>query len=280
MSQNSQAVHGYHHGMSGPSMSEGSPGRVATVWSRVPFAGWSLGGLLLFALVFQAWPLIAILGSVLLLALLGHGYERQRARRLLEFAPAGTGTWIGTVALYQAESLWGRSLPFWLSLSYSQDGYPARLTANAAGLQLHPGGWVFHRLARVKPALIPWTDVAGARSRPLGFRGSPEGATIRMVPTTAVTIDLVGPSADGHLPSLSAEEERELLRGVDINPDEQLAQADEDCGLSDEEQSRSERDIYGPDWRPGTEPLVLTTSEPRGLVDLVTTFSQGRPDRD
>jgi hypothetical protein len=243
------------------------------LWHRrlraVPAPAWPLSVILVSTLVFRVWWMAGFIVTTAGVVLCVQRATRGRVRRLqAEVVATGGGVWLGQMPVEEAEALWGESLPFLVSYSYFAEGYPVTLVADENGLTLSPRGLLLPRLGRLKPTLIPWTDQAGARSRRLGYN-SESGTTLWLVPLTKITIDLVGPSAAGHLWPMSEEEVENADGQGDFDPDP-----------SDEEDADDEafwRQSHGPDWRRGTEPLHFTTSEPTGLVDLVLLRSRGRP---
>lgn len=255
-------------------------------WRALPAPAWALGLLAVVGATAGLWELTAIVVAVSAAAYLAQVGQRGRARRLLrEHQATGGGAWVGLVPLIAAEELWGVRLPRWVLFGYDE-GLPVRLVADSAGVHLHPRGLVLPRLSRIAPASIPWSDLAGARSRALGLRTT-SGRSVRLVPMSAVTLDLVGTSADGRLPEPSTQELQKAFHRLGIETDEhgEPVLDEEPDALLHEEQERAERsdyyrDVYGADWQPGTEPLVLTTCEPTGLVELVAARHAGRPELD
>lgn len=243
-------------------------------------APWTLLGIVVFAGVAAlsgGWALGLSLAAVTAAVVAGQVAVRGRSRRLNHEAGPGGGVWLGWADAEQVEPLLGRPLSAWIWFLYTETGLPVRLDADHSGLQLRLRGVLLPRLVGAPTRTIPWTDLAGARETRLGFRRADHRpATVRL---TAVTLDLVGPSADGYLPELSDEEFAEEMRtlGVDVtnledDPDDPIDEAAED-----QEEEQFWREIYGPDWRRGTLPLQLTTPASEGLVELVARRARGRP---
>ena len=187
------------------------------------------------------------------LALIGAVYGGQwlARRRVLAGQASGQGRWEGHLDAATAAWLWDAG---GIALFSYHGGFPCRLTGDALGLTVAPRGLLLPRLRRYREVTMPWTDVAGGRQLTPVHRNW--AGQLSVLPLTELTIDVVGASAQGlnDLDELDGDPEAgEVLDGL--------------------------REIYGPQWRPGTVALTALLSSPDGLLDLIATRAQGKPSR-
>jgi hypothetical protein len=221
--------------------------------SRVRWLG-AIGPLvaLLALLMTDAWPVVP---AVVALIAAVHGRQWLGRHRVRAAQAAGQGRWEGHLnAVTAAAWLWDVG---GVALFCYQGWFPCRFTGDGLGLTVAPRGLLLPRLRRYRPVTIPWTDIAGGRQL-APVRRNWDGQ-FSVLPLTELTIDVVGATARG-------------LDDLNGDPDAMDA-ADAQETLDDL------RDLYGPQWQPGTVALTAWLSSPDGLLDLVTARAQGRPSR-
>ncbi len=230
------------------------------------------------------WWGLALVAVVVVPVGCAQQFIRRSPRRLARRSgPEVLGFWVGRIPGPAAESLWGARLPRGLDwVLYVGTGWPVTLRADPAGITVVPRGPVLTRMRRFAAALIPWSDLVGARERDLGFTdGDMAASLLRM---TRVTLGLVGPSAEGRLPPPTDEQIARMLRAAGIDPEPlpagNGAGEDPDDAEDADDGGAFFLEIYGADWTPGTWPLPLTTLNPRGLVEVVTQRATGKPEPD
>ncbi|GAB3841622.1 hypothetical protein ACFPIJ_43710 [Dactylosporangium cerinum] len=196
-----------------------------------------------------AWPVVP---AVLALAAAAYGGQWLARRRVLAAQASGQGRWEGHLDAAMATAwLWDAG---GLALFSYQGWLPCRITGDALGLTIAPRGLLLPRRRRYQPVSVPWTDIAGGRQLAPVFRN--QAGQFSLLPLTELTIDVVGATAQGanDLDYLDGEPEAgEVLDEL--------------------------RELYGPQWQPGTVPLTAMLSSPAGLLDLIRTRGQGQPSR-
>jgi hypothetical protein len=237
------------------------------LWFVVPVA--------VVSLVTRTWELPVIVLAVFAVVFAVQAWTRRRARSAhAAAAAAGGGEWAGRLSTDTADWLWPRGLSMALGLMYG-DGLPVRLRADSAGITVAPYGPLVSRLRRLSPVLIPWSDIAGARERDRGY--STASGKLSTVTLHDVTIDVVGPSATewDFADDWLDDADEDVTDGYEAAPDDPPHDDDEPFDAAEHAAFLVEH--YGPDWRPGTAPLVVTTAATDGLVEHVTRWATGRP---
>jgi hypothetical protein len=238
----------------------------------VPPPLWFLGLLALTGIALGAAPVALALGGPISAVGLYQAWARRRvvrARRLL--AASGGGLWTGWLGNSCVEWLWPPArVGLWSSLMYP-DRAPVRVTADLSGVTVALRGPIAAALWRRQPVLIPWTEIAGARSRDRG-RGF-DDRTVSLLRLTDVTVDVVGASAQGWAD----------MWELDDAADDcvcEPARAEYVGAETDDDTAEEIREAFGPDWVPGTAALVLITTSPEGLVATISARGLGRPSPD
>lgn len=211
----------------------------------------------------QAVNIAVVFGAIVVISQV----LRRRALRANRAArAAGRGEWAGWISYDSAWWLWVETDGA-RAADIPEEGLPARITTDDHGLVAEVRGR-FNRL-RFHPVAvrIPWSEVAGARERPVGYVRP--GGTVSGARLTAVTLDLVGAAAGGW---------RELY----VWSDAEIAASAEIVFRAELEEYRREsaadaREEF-PDRAPGTAPLEFWTTAPDGLAAYVDRAKLGRPD--